>query len=74
MPGLKLILQADGDYWHGREGPARENPMVMSNRANDKRLDTYATKAGWRVLRLWETDLRKHPGDCRARISAEVMR
>ena len=57
VPALQLVVQADGDYWHGRLEQHRTHLSVKRNRANDRRCDTYCAKNGWTVLRLWETDL-----------------
>ncbi|MGW0692808.1 endonuclease domain-containing protein [Streptomyces sp. NPDC002738] len=57
IPTLRLVIQADGDYWHGRHAADRLHPKVAGNLANDARQDAALTAAGWQVLRLWGTDL-----------------
>ncbi len=69
VPALRLILQADGDWWHGRDPAIRSHAVVAENRLNDARQVAYATKAGWRTLRLWESDLLRVPKVCRAAIA-----
>jgi len=64
VPGRLLILQADGDFWHGKDPAARANPKVASNRRRDAAFDAAAESLGWRVLRLWESELRDSPGAC----------
>ncbi|MER7585041.1 DUF559 domain-containing protein [Kitasatospora sp. NPDC097691] len=72
VPSLRLVLQADGDYWHGLLPESREDPRVLGNMANDARQDHAITKAGWRVLRFWERDLIGDLPECAARMRAAV--
>ena len=72
VPCRLLILQADGDFWHGKDPAARANPKVASNRRRDAAFDAAAESQGWRVLRLWESELRDSPGACEARIRAAL--
>ena len=57
-----IIIQWDGDYWHGN--PARF-PVLDKRQANRKRLDesqdAYLAKCGHRILRFWEMDVNKNP-------------
>jgi G:T-mismatch repair DNA endonuclease (very short patch repair protein) len=62
VPGRLLTLQADGDFWHGKDPAARANPKVASNLRRDAAFDDAAESQGWRVLRLWESELRDGPG------------
>jgi G:T-mismatch repair DNA endonuclease (very short patch repair protein) len=52
-----LIIQADGDYWHGH--PSRE-PLTKRQKAQqrrDKAQDKYLTACGYTVVRIWESDM-----------------
>ncbi|MEU9397792.1 DUF559 domain-containing protein [Streptomyces sp. NPDC048324] len=68
----KLVVQADGDYWHGLtaaksgQGPS---PSVALTIKKDRAQDKYLTTAGWRVLRLWESELKQDPDWCLRRIT-----
>jgi len=64
IPRLRLIFQADGDYWHGWDPKTHTHPMVARNMANDRRQDAYIAKTGWVSLRLWEHDLLDRPEWC----------
>ncbi|MDM7855795.1 DUF559 domain-containing protein [Cellulomonas alba] len=70
VPAMRLVVQADGDYWHGRNPEDRESPLVAKNMANDARQAAYLDRAGWRLLRLWEYELLHDPDRCRERIAA----
>jgi very-short-patch-repair endonuclease len=72
IPNLKLVIQADGDYWHGFDSKTHENPMVAKNRLNDRRQALYLAKVGWMLLRLWEHDLKLRPDWCADQIRQHV--
>ncbi|MER7128360.1 DUF559 domain-containing protein [Streptosporangium saharense] len=72
-PELRIVFQADGDYWHGKKATDRgetPDPAVAKAMQRDRSQDAYLDKAGWRILRLWESELIRHPGECLERISA----
>jgi very-short-patch-repair endonuclease len=54
FPEQRLVIECDGDYWHS---PAK-------NKGQDKKVDAYLAKLGWRVIRLWEHQIRKSPDEC----------
>lgn len=58
VPAYNLIIQFDGDYWHGN--PVRfpePDKRQMRRIALDQSQDKYLTKCGYRVLRIWESDM-----------------
>lgn len=63
IPASRLVVQFDGDYWHDRSGTSTE-ARIMRRVALDKSQDAYIEACGWRVVRLWESDLMKQPGAC----------
>src|SRR5437762_1508759 len=76
----KIAVFVDGCFWHGCP-KCRRNLKPTSNSAfwcakfqANRRRDKVATAAlrrkGWRVLRLWEHDIRKKPGIILRRITA----
>ena len=52
-----LIIQADGDYWHGhpRFEPLTERQLAQQRR--DRAQDAYLTTCGYTVVRVWESDM-----------------
>lgn len=72
VPALRLVLQADGDYWHGLLPEHRDDPRVRGNMANDAYQDRKLAEAGWTVLRFWERDLIGHLPACAKRLRAAV--
>ena len=62
VPAHALVIQFDGDYWHGH--PARfPNPDHRQSRRIklDRSQDAYLGKCGYKVLRFWESDLKSNP-------------
>lgn len=63
----RLLVQFDGDYWHDRKGVSTE-ARIRKRVALDHSQDAYAAACGWRVLRLWESDLQGDAEGCAARL------
>ena len=57
-----VIVQIDGDYWHGKPekypNPDRRQRKRM---ALDKSQDAYLAKCGFRVVRVWGSELQHDP-------------
>jgi DNA mismatch endonuclease (patch repair protein) len=65
----RIVIFCDGDFWHGRDLRAREarlarghNPgywlaKIRGNVERDRLSDDALRRAGWTVLRYWETDI-----------------
>lgn len=66
FPKRKLAVFVDGCFWHGcpEHGtvPATRREFwetkIARNRARDREVNRELKKRGWRVLRLWEHELR----------------
>jgi len=59
----KLIVQADGDYWHN----------LAKGRRQDARFNEAAHAEGWSVWRFGEQEIMMHPAAC-ARAVARFIR
>lgn len=64
VPVSRLIIQADGDYWHAHpavygEGLKPLTRAQQNRRRLDASCDSYLSNMGYTVLRLWERDLKK---------------
>ena len=66
LPRKKLAVFIDGDFWHGRslERIVQKHGLesewarkLMRNKERDLSVDLELKKQGWRVLRVWESDL-----------------
>lgn len=83
------VIFVDGDYWHGRalrEGGAAQLRQVIRgprfdwwltklsrNVARDEEVTSLLTAAGWRVIRVWESDVMRDP-DAVTRRVVRVLR
>jgi DNA mismatch endonuclease (patch repair protein) len=77
---LKLSVFVDGCFWHGcpRHATKPQNNRAFwqrklaANKRRDALVNRTLRRAGWRVLRIWECDLAKRPGNCVRRIQAAM--
>lgn len=61
IPSKKVIVQFDGDYWHGNPEKFKELDNRQKRRKKlDYSQDCYMKTCGYSVIRLWETDLLKN--------------
>lgn len=51
IPKYNLVIEADGDYWH----------RIEKVRKRDKRKNSYLLGKGYKLLRIWESDIHKNP-------------
>lgn len=66
FPALKLAVFVDGCFWHGcpqhgtkpKNNAAFWSAKIAANRARDTCVTRTLRRSGWRVLRLWEHELR----------------
>jgi len=73
FPRQRVVVFCDGDFWHGRSLDARLARLarghnasywvekIRTNVARDRANTARLQEAGWRVVRLWETDIRRDP-------------
>lgn len=81
LPGRKIAVFVDGDYWHSCPVHGRKTPFtgpnaelweqkMRTNRERDQRSTAIAQGLGWTVVRLWECSVRADP-DATARAVLE---
>jgi len=62
VPNLNLIIECDGDYWHGNLNNSRFK-ILNEKQIKTKEKDNLRTKElkeiGFNVLRLWESEIEK---------------
>jgi DNA mismatch endonuclease (patch repair protein) len=76
VPSRKLAVFVDGDFWHGYRYPAWRHKLpsafwrekIERNRARDRRNFAKLRRQGWRLLRVWEHELERHPEQALERI------
>jgi very-short-patch-repair endonuclease len=70
FPETKLVIEADGDWWHAnpefmRERNITELHLIQKKMVRlDKAKNTYLKNHGWRFLRFWERDIYKKTAFC----------
>jgi DNA mismatch endonuclease (patch repair protein) len=88
FPKQRVAVFVDGDYWHGRilqqsgiealnaslKTPNREFWVrkIQQNVARDFRVYGHLSGAGWLVVRVWETDVRRNPDAVAKRVFEAV--
>ncbi len=62
LPDHNIVIQFDGDYWHGNieKYPNPDGRQVKRMRL-DLSQDAYMAKCSVRVFRIWESDLKERP-------------
>ena len=68
FPSVKLAIFVDGCFWHGcpKHGtmPATNkdfwNNKIATNKRRDLKVTAILKSNGWRVVRIWEHDTRRH--------------
>jgi len=60
LTDFNILVEVDGDYWHGNE-VAYDDKNSMQKRAekNDLYKDVMAKGLGYKIERVWESDLKK---------------
>ena len=75
----RVVILVDGDFWHGwrfskwrdKLSPKWE-AKIEANRRRDTRNIKELRRLGWKVVRLWEHQLKESPSRCLARIRRGV--
>lgn len=80
----RIAIFCDGDFWHGRRWPElrqalkrRANAVywlakIAANRRRDQTVTRSLRKAGWCVMRFWETDIHTDVTKIASKIAARV--
>jgi len=63
IPRYNLLLEADGDWWHGRDEMGLRKFQVKA-RINDIEQTRQAVIYGYKIVRFWGTDLLKNVSAC----------
>jgi DNA mismatch endonuclease (patch repair protein) len=82
----KVAVFCDGDFWHGRKWRKQKaagkrfsvrhaywSAKIEGNMARDKRVSRALRRLGWRVLRYWESDIKKRGAAIAAQISSVLV-
>lgn len=73
LTDIDLVIQFDGDYWHGNPDKFPEPSKLQKKRMHlDRSQDMYLKKCGFSILRIWECDINGDPSKVRARIRRRI--
>ncbi|MGW0589048.1 very short patch repair endonuclease [Streptosporangium sp. NPDC002607] len=82
LPRWRLAVFVDGCFWHGCpdhspaefRGPnaGRWRQKIETNQARDRRNDFLLEEAGWRVLRVWECEIKRDVQVAAERVAREA--
>lgn len=76
--GRRVAVFVDGAFWHGHPdhywGQSGEfwDAKIERNRARDRRVNEELAAQGWTVIRLWDFEVARSPGDCVRRVAAAI--
>jgi DNA mismatch endonuclease (patch repair protein) len=79
FPRKRVVIFIDGDFWHGYRFPTWENQLtpfwrkkIAKTRIRDKRNFRKLRKSGWKVIRIWQHQVKKDLDQC-VRIITNVV-
>ncbi|MBN1394232.1 MAG: DNA mismatch endonuclease Vsr [Pirellulales bacterium] len=79
---VKIAVFVDGCFWHGHNCGKNIQPKtnadawrnkIRRNKTRDGRVSAALRRQGWRVIRIWECQLRKKPDACIARVQRCIL-
>ena len=75
VPSCNLVVQFDGDYWHGLPS-LYPNPTAnqKQQQSRDKGQDTWLVNHGYSVIRFWEHEINKQPDMVRVKLMAALSK
>src|SRR3989338_6232375 len=75
FPKKKTAVFVDGDFWHGyrflvwkAKLPDFWKEKILTNRKRDQRNFRKLRRMGWKVIRIWQHQIKKSVEDCIGRI------
>lgn len=75
LPDHGLVIQFDGDYWHGNPDRFPDPDERQQKRMRrDTSQDAYMTACGYEVLRFWEHEVKRSPDAVITQLRAAVAR
>jgi len=79
IPGKRIAVFCDGDFWHGyrygeKKRPAKKfwRDKIERNMRRDAAVSRGLRRDGWSVLRFWEHDIERNPEKCVRRIRRKI--
>src|SRR5260370_41447215 len=80
FPSAKLAVFLDGDFWHGYRFPQWRHKLkpfwrekIAKNRLRDRRNFRKLKKMNWRVMRIWQHQIRQDIDSCLRKILLSLL-
>jgi DNA mismatch endonuclease (patch repair protein) len=82
---VRVAVFCDGDFWHGRRWRVRREKLsrgangaywvakIEANIKRDRRNRRALRRLGWRVLRVWESEILRNPGEVAERVTSALV-
>lgn len=77
IPKYKIIIECDGDYWHANPKLYSREKFDLRQKTNtqrDKFKDKYLSEKGWKVLRFFESDIKRSASKCIDKIEEAIKK
>ncbi len=84
----RIAIFCDGDFWHGNNWRIRGisslrkelagysnfwRTKIKNNIARDKLVNKFLKKEGWRIIRFWESEIKKAPEKCAQKVKNLIV-
>lgn len=81
----RIVIFCDGDFWHGRDWESRRRRLarganasywvnkIARNIARDRQVTRDLSQSGWKVIRVWESDVLKAPIEVARRVARRIV-
>lgn len=77
----KIAVFVDGCFWHGcneiKNSPKRNREFwsnkIVRNKLRDRSVNRILSRRGWKVVRIWEHDLKKREMHAVAKVSKALL-
>ena len=75
LPKYKIIIECDGDYWHANPKLYSKLNKIQKRKVKiDKFKDEYLKRNGWKVLRFFESNIKKSPNECINMVEEQIKK
>ncbi len=62
LPDHRIVIEADGCYWHGHGCQTRLAPGIKRRRERDRFINRVTGLVGWKMIRRWQCQILANPG------------
>jgi len=78
----KVVVFIDSDFWHRhpvcfvmpKTNRKYWKEKINKNQQRDRKVSKRLRREGWKIIRIWECDIKKNLGKCLQKILTEINR